>query len=906
MKKITGKLAVIALTAGLMGSSCPFHYAAAAEKYSVETDAEGFDTESNEQIVQKTYDLNALDYRTAPIAEINTALAANEERKTAIWFFSLPEEEQQDLMNQEDFYLNGTILTQEGTLDSDTGQISLDASKTQEESLYDYMKQIYETRNLLQASFGSATGYMTIIFKNAAGTKSNSIRIAISGLSTSKETTTRQNIKIKYTKSGSFLSFSGLDASEKSLLASSSKKDTYTVFYDTFAYTKPAGYKVTGVEYANVAGGRYKLDWNPAIFGYSYGSFANNYTIVNDDIIKAYNTNATMNQISTAPLMVYETAQTHKLMLLTNVIYNMGVGASNGTATGHEVITVTLTPATYHVIYDTKGGSAVQNQTVSYDQAFTLQPAPSKKLTVTFDGNGGTAGQASAESSCSFGGWNSTLGIKAAGSSVTNLTTANGGKVAMTAIWKEGTITLPSASRTGYTLTGWGTSTNAAKGSAANTEYKVTENQTLHALWTPNTYTISFDSREGSECEDMTVFYDSEVELPVPEREGYLFEGWSGAGGANMKRAKNLAESGNVSLTAQWKAEVGTEYTVNHYLQTAADSEDYELEDSESFYGTTDTTITVSGKDYPGYITPASQQITINGDGSSTVDFYYRWEKKQESSVISKDNTTVIRESTTERSSAGNQGLSDADMKKLLSLIEKYEGKTVTVKGMEYLLEKTRDGSFEVKLVGSGTSTNVVIPDSIQVDGVTVPVTTIGSTFKNDRLIKSVTIGKNISSIAGNAFENCTSLKKVKLGNNLLTIGNNAFKNCTSLTKITIPKKTLTIGTRAFYNCRKLKKISVSANSKLLRIGKEAFCNCTALKKTTVPKKVASMGKKVFYNCFNLSRITLKTGKLSSKTIGTKAFGKTAGKLIFKVPSASKKTYRKFLLKKGNKKAGIR
>ena len=147
---------------------------------------------------------------------------------------------------------------------------------------------------------------------------------------------------------------------------------------------------------------------------------------------------------------------------------------------------------------------------------------------------------------------------------------------------------------------------------------------------------------------------------------------------------------------------------------------------------------------------------------------------------------------------------------------------------------------------------SVRIPDAINVDGITCKVTGISANaFKNNKSLKSVTIGRNVTVIGTNAFYGCKKLSKVSGGNGIVKIGHKAFGNCISLSKMTIP------GT-------------------VTSIGKQAFCNC---------KKLRS--------------ITIKTSTLSGETVGSKAFAGTYKKPTVKVPAKQLKAYKKLLKARG-------
>ena len=67
----------------------------------------------------------------------------------------------------------------------------------------------------------------------------------------------------------------------------------------------------------------------------------------------------------------------------------------------------------------------------------------------------------------------------------------------------------------------------------ADTKVTLTENQTLYARWTANTYKVTFKANGGSFADSateksVTQTYDSNYKLPseTPTRAGYAFEGW--------------------------------------------------------------------------------------------------------------------------------------------------------------------------------------------------------------------------------------------------------------------------------------------------------------------------------------------------------------------------------------------
>mgnify|MGYP004641443579 FL=1 len=112
--------------------------------------------------------------------------------------------------------------------------------------------------------------------------------------------------------------------------------------------------------------------------------------------------------------------------------------------------------------------------------------------------------------------------------------------------------------RAGYTFDGW-YKNNGTEWNFANDT--VTADTALHAKWTANTYTVTFDCNDGVSAKTTaTIDYNREFnEMPVPKREGYVFLGWYdaladgkryGDENGNCTCAYDKAE--NVTLYAQW------------------------------------------------------------------------------------------------------------------------------------------------------------------------------------------------------------------------------------------------------------------------------------------------------------------------------------------------------------------
>ena len=186
-----------------------------------------------------------------------------------------------------------------------------------------------------------------------------------------------------------------------------------------------------------------------------------------------------------------------------------------------------------------------------------------------------------------------------------------------------------------------------------------------------------------------------------------------------------------------------------------------------------------------------------------------------------------------------------------------------------------KDKTVEYHQASENSSATVTIPEKVTINGTTYTVTSVAdNAFKNNKTVKKVIIGDNVKTIGANAFMGCSNLQTVTMGKNVTKIKSKAFYKCTKLTSITLPSKLTTIGNYAFYKC-------------------------TSLKKITIPSKVNKIGKQAFYGCKKLKTLTIKTTKLTSKKVGSKAFKGIYSKATVKVPRKKFSAYKKLLKSKG-------
>lgn len=133
----------------------------------------------------------------------------------------------------------------------------------------------------------------------------------------------------------------------------------------------------------------------------------------------------------------------------------------------------------------------------------------------------------------------------------------------------------------------------------------------------------------------------------------------------------------------------------------------------------------------------------------------------------------------------------------------------------KYEVVSTVKGQPKVQYQGTTDKTKkiVSVPNTVKVDGVTYKVTEIGkNTFKNNKTVTKVSVGKNITTIGANAFSGCTKLKTITINTKLLTsknVSKDAFKGISANTVIKVPKSKLAAYTKLFQKKGLSKKVKI-------------------------------------------------------------------------------------------------
>lgn len=115
--------------------------------------------------------------------------------------------------------------------------------------------------------------------------------------------------------------------------------------------------------------------------------------------------------------------------------------------------------------------------------------------------------------------------------------------------------------------------------------------------------------------------FESELQLPVPTREGYGFEGWYVG---EEKFTGHMLPAEDLTLQARWAAgQYG--YTVNYYQQNVDGSENYTLKEAVHGTAAMDSVVEPELKEYEGFTAKeqAKQIVIHTNESENVVDYYY-------------------------------------------------------------------------------------------------------------------------------------------------------------------------------------------------------------------------------------------------------------------------------------------
>ena len=337
---------------------------------------------------------------------------------------------------------------------------------------------------------------------------------------------------------------------------------------------------------------------------------------------------------------------------------------------------------------------------------------------------------------------------------------------------------------------------------------------TLTAQWTPKNYTIAFDSAGGSSIASITAPYGSAlVEPAAPTLEGYVFAGWVPAFPATMPL-------NGATLTAQWMSagEANFNWTVsgNSVKITGVKQNP-----------TGEVTIPAEIEGHP--VTDIGNSAFANCSGMTSI--------------------TIPASVTSINASAFNgcSGLSEVHISDLAAWCS-----------ISFGSYNANPCYYSQRLFLNGEEiTDLVVPDGA--------MTIKNYAFRNCTRLSSITIPASVTSIGVRAFERCSGLTSIAVSS-----GNTVYdsrNNCNAIIQTSnkalvagcqntiIPSGVKSIGIDAFHGRTGLTAIEIPTS--VTSIGQDAFYGCSGLTSITIPDSVTSIGSGVFHGCSRLATISI-------------------------------------------------
>ncbi len=196
----------------------------------------------------------------------------------------------------------------------------------------------------------------------------------------------------------------------------------------------------------------------------------------------------------------------------------------------------------------------------------------------------------------------------------------NGGEAVDPIMQDPGTVvTLPVTTRAGYTFGGWYTDSKTTQKADITVMPSEIVYVYLYAKWIPNMCTITFETNCEIETEPLTAPCGTAIELPVPIRAGYTFDGWYSDSELTEKFTQGKMPS-DATLYAKWLAQNNINFVTNCDIVLSsmgfAEGEDIRL-----------PIISREGYTFDGWYSDSglTQKFTQTAMGSSDITLYAKW-----------------------------------------------------------------------------------------------------------------------------------------------------------------------------------------------------------------------------------------------------------------------------------------
>ena len=181
-------------------------------------------------------------------------------------------------------------------------------------------------------------------------------------------------------------------------------------------------------------------------------------------------------------------------------------------------------------------------------------------------------------------------------------------------------ITLTANAKTGYTFSKW-------SNDITTNPYTITltENVTISPVYTINSYQLTYTYFDDSENKTVTLptggltEYNSGVNVAGGlSLAGYTFDGWYKD---DTKVTSFNMPAADVTLKGRLTANTDTPYKITHKYPNVEGTAYEEVE--VTYYGKTDSEVTIPYREVTGFNNPTAKKITITGDVVATDEYIY-------------------------------------------------------------------------------------------------------------------------------------------------------------------------------------------------------------------------------------------------------------------------------------------
>ena len=476
---------------------------------------------------------------------------------------------------------------------------------------------------------------------------------------------------------------------------------------------------------------------------------------------------------------------------------------------------------------------------------------------------------------------------------------------------KDTTIAAPIApTKTGYSFVCWCIDDELINAYTFST--MPANNITLYAKWTILSYTITFDSNDGSSVTAITEDYNTIVASPTaPTKTGYIFSNWYTDVELTNNYTFSTMGATDIILYAKW--------TINQYSISFNSNGGSEVAIVIQDYNTAVTAPTQPIK--TGYIfsswyidSELSNLYTFNTMLIENITLYAKWTVLQytisfnsndgsEVEAITEDYNTVVSApiEPTKTEYTFNGWYSNVQLTNLYTfntmpaeditlyakwIINQYSisfnsngGSAVTTITRNYgatvsaPTNPTKAGlSFagwylEAELINYYTFTtmgnsNIILYADWGTSGLLYTPINNNTEYSVSKesagtetsiIIPNRYAGKLITQIGDDGFSACSSLANIQISNYITSIGSAAFMG-TVISEITLPSSVTSIGNSAFRGCNLL---SIIIPESVTSMGNQVFLGCNKLASIVISSNISVIGTSVFANCSSLTSIEI-------------------------------------------------